>query len=126
MRVTFKRKTLEVINRILTESAIPGSTNEIRKVINSHYKNLVIHITGNANIDQESIKALKKVILEDGFFKSFQVYMNGKEVVINSLSDEIKENNLSRETIITRDDILNLNILLNSPITWAWRLYENY
>ena len=118
MRVTLKQKTLEIINKILIESAIPGSTNEIRKVINSHYKNLVIHITGNANIDQESIKALKKVIQEDGFFKSFQVYVNGKEIKISLLSDEIKENNSSRKTVITHDEITNFLILLNSPITW--------
>jgi len=78
----------------------------------------VIHITGNANIDQESIKALKKVIQEDGFFKSFQVYVNGKEIKISLLSDEIKENNSSRKTVITHDEITNFLILLNSPITW--------
>lgn len=111
-----KQQTLEKIEEIIQQSSIPGNPNKAHKAISVTDRNIILNITGN--IDQESIKAIQKTIQDDGFFKSFQIYVNGKEIKINSLSDEIKENNSKRVKIITHDEITNFKILINSPITW--------
>ena len=77
-------------------------------------KELKLYLDGTVNPGNITWSDIKRVIDKDGFFDSWVVEINGKKFHPDLLADETIYNNSKREKVISRDEITNLSIILNT------------
>lgn len=109
--VNYKSATIKALYSLIVPSLMGNLTH---RVISDKIN---LYIDSNLNLDDINWVKVKKIINKDGFFKSWEVSVNGNPYKPSLLSDEIAKNNRIREKIINNDDITNLRIILHTSRT---------
>ena len=77
---------------------------------------LRVEVNPQLKVDENTQKVLNNVINNDGYIKSWEIIINGEKHIYNDSISEARVRNINR-TPITDDDIVNLEIALNTTKT---------
>jgi len=112
-----KPSTLNHMRNTIIATGVVGSMGNNPPDLQRKY--LKITMTGNGNPDAENTdwSPLSDLLMKDGYFESWDIVFNNKTVAVydRKVSKELQKNK-SRDTVIQKDDILDLNILLNTEM----------
>lgn len=106
---SIKYSAATAINLILKTSGVRGMA------LASDGRKLRIKILGDVEPDSSTISSISDILSKDGFYREWRFYQEEEErlVVIPKVA-EAMQSNKPRDTSISKDDIQNLVIALNS------------
>jgi hypothetical protein len=92
-----------------------GGVKSINATPDFNKKYIKVLITGDPDSENVDWSNMSDLFLKDGFFESWDISFNGNTVLTYNvkISKELQDNKF-RDTVIQKDDILNLSILLGT------------
>ncbi len=102
-----KESTLDAIENMFKHLDINCKVN-----FDTKERHVIINVESKINLYLEDIANIRDRIDKDGYFETFEIYLNGNKVSL--LAEEITRNNNSHEKIIKESDIKDFLITLNT------------